>query len=322
MELLDKQLAQLNNIYQDYLKVCDMLTYEEVVLDQRLCQKLEKDKIKLSTIATKFERYQNALNDKKEFQNLLDNSSKEEQNQITKEINCLNEQIDKLSLELSNLLKEQNSTDNTTLVLIQHNNDYTSELLQKDIVLGYSEFCNEHNLNAIRSENKNTIELKISGTSAKEYFNDEIGVHKVTNEGTTSTCIVYVLDCPAEEEISFDEKDINIQTCRSSGAGGQHINTTDSAIKATHLKSGISTICQSERSQFQNKVQALEQLKEKVLAFYNKKHNEYITTQRTKQYKSLNLKDEVKFYNYNTKTIVTKSNLTLTFDNFLKGKQL
>ena len=166
-----------------------MLTYEEVVLDQKLCQKLEKDKVKLSTIATKFERYQNALNDKKEFQNLLGNSSKEEQNQIIKEISCLSKQIDQLSLELSNLLKEQNSTDNTILVLIQHNNDYTSELLQKDIVLGYSEFCNEHNLNAIRSENKNTIELKISGTSAKEYLLNLDAKSAILMDATTGTVL-------------------------------------------------------------------------------------------------------------------------------------
>ena len=262
------------------------------------------------------------VKDKSEFENILLTSSKEEQTLIQKELDNLTEQISSLSLELSNLLKEQNAENSNILVLVQHNNDYTSETLQKLILCGYQEFCKVHNLQVTMSDNKNTTELKITGHSAKEFFETEKGVHKAVIEGETSHCLVYVLDHPTEEEISFEEKDIKVQTCRSSGAGGQHINTTDSAIKVTHLKSGISTICQSERSQFQNRVQALEQLKEKVIAFYDKKHNECITNQRTKQYKSLNLKDEVKLYNYNTKTIISKNSNNLTFDNFLKGKQL
>ncbi len=322
MELLDSQLAQLNIIYKDYQRICEMLTYEEVVLDQKLCQKLEKDKAKLSSTATIFEIYTRAINDKDEFQKLLLTSPKDEHSLIIKEIDNLTESINELSYKLANLLKEQLDTFDSILVLIQHNNDYASELLQNNIVTGYLAFCTAHNLKSYHKENKNTIELKITGTSAKEYFKSEIGVHKALYEGTTSFCIVYVLDCPTEEEVSFDEKDINLQTCRSSGAGGQHINTTDSAIKVTHLKTGISTICQSERSQFQNKVQALEQLKEKVTAYYIKKHNDYINSQRTKQYKSLNLKDEAKFYNYDTKSILSKNNLKLSFDDFLNGKQL
>lgn len=321
MELLDNQLEQLNIIFEDYQKICEMLTYEEVILDQRLCQKLEKDKVRLSPIASEFDEYKKACNDRQEFQKLLSTSTKDEQSQIINEIDTLTTRINELCLKLSNLLKEQNATLSSILVLVQHNNDHTSELLQKDIVLGYLAFCKEHNLQTSQSENKNTIELKITGQSAKEFFLSDIGVHKVLREETTSFCIVYVLDYPTEEGISFGEKDITIQTCRSSGAGGQHINTTDSAIKVTHIKTGISTICQSERSQFQNRVQALEQLKEKVTAYYSKKHSDYINTQRTKQYKSLNLKDEVKFYNYDTKSISSK-NIKLSFDDFLKGKQL
>ena len=322
MELQDKQLSQLNTIYKDYLKICDMLTYEEVVLDSKLCQKLEKDKAKISQLATKFEQYNQAVRDKEEFLSLLDTCSKEEHHLFLKEIDNLSNLISSISIELSNLLKAQDTTQDSIIVLIQHNNDYVSELLQKDILNGYLEFSREHNLQISFSENKNTTELKITGNSAYAYFKGEIGVHKAIKEGTISSCIVYVLHAPEEETISFDDNDINIQTCRSSGAGGQHINTTDSAIKATHIKSGISTICQSERSQFQNKVQAIEQLKEKVSEFYNKKHNDFISNQRTKQYKSLNLKDEIKTYNYDTKNISSKSNNSLSFDDFLKGKQL
>ena len=86
MELLSTELAQLNSIYNKYQKCCEMLTYEEVVLDQKLCQKLEKDRVKLYDIATQYEEYNNAINDKTEFQNLLLSCSKDEQASVIKEI--------------------------------------------------------------------------------------------------------------------------------------------------------------------------------------------------------------------------------------------
>jgi peptide chain release factor 1 len=215
---------------------------------------------------------------------------------------------------------EQDSSFDKILVLIQSNNN-NSETMQEDIKNGYTEFCKNQNWQYNIKKNKNSYELEILGGSAKTYFEKEIGIHKSTNDSDLS-CTIYVLNLPLKENISFEEKDIQIQTCRASGAGGQHINTTDSAIKIIHLKSGISTTCQSERSQFQNKQKALDQLKEKVTEFYQKQQDEYINKQRTSQYKSLNLKNETKVYDYSTKTIVDKNKRTILLKDFLNGKNL
>ena len=322
MSIWDNHLEQLNKINQDYLKICEMLTFEEVVLDTKLCQKLEREKSQISPIAHKFQEYLNKLEEQQDFVELLEISNKTDQPLINTEIKKLQTKIEILKKELLDLLKEQSSSFDSITLLIQHNNNTLSEQLQKDICLGYIEFCKKHNLTYTTKENKNTTTLQVVGNSAKAYFVSEIGIHKAINESSSSNCIVYVLDSPMDENISFEDKDIQIQTCRSSGAGGQHINTTDSAIKITHLKSGISTTCQNTRSQFQNKEQALEQLKDKVIEFYQKQKDNFINTQRTKQYKSLNLKDETKTYNYKLNTITNKSGETISFVDFFKGINL
>ena len=318
MDLLDKHRNHLNNIIEDFDRINEMLTYEEVVLDAKLCQKLERDKKEISAIATKYQQYQKNENDIKEFKSLEKSNSisNVELEEIKLEITNLTNHNTQLAKEIISLIELKDATTTSIIVLIQNNS--TCNQLQQDITNGYIKFCETRNLSVNKNSNKNTIALNISGINASDYFKAEIGVHKTT---TGENCTVFVLEEPKKAVVSFATEDIKIQTSRSSGAGGQHINTTDSAIKATHIPTGISTTCQSERSQFQNKEQAIEKLKEKVLKFYQDKYDTFITEQRTKQYKSLNLKDETKLYNYQNSTIVSKSK-SLPFNNFLNGEEL
>lgn len=319
MDLLSDYRQYLNSIAEDFDRISEMLTYEEVVLDSKLCQKLERDKKAISAIATKYQQYQKNETDINEFKSLENSNSmsNKELEDIELEVNKLTAINEKIAKELISLIQLKSTTKSSIIILIQNNND--NDQLQNDIKNGYIAFCKQHSLVFNEKTNKNTIELLISGINADNYFKQEIGIHKdISND---NICTIYVLDEPDKEDITFNSDTIRIQTCRSSGAGGQHINTTDSAIKATHIPTRISTTCQSERSQLQNKDQAIEKLKEKVLAHYQNKYDKFINEQRTKQYKSLNLKDETKVYNYQTSTIVSKTK-TISFNNFLNGEEL
>lgn len=316
MDLLSNYLDKLNKINSDYLKLCELLTYEEVILDIKLCQKLEKEKNQLQPIVNKFQKYQQNNSDIKEYKTIK-TSSQIEQEEITKELAILNKEQEILLKDIITLCEVQNAQEESIIVLIQSNNN--AEELQNLIKNGYTAFSKQNNLNLKEFTSKNTIQLTISGTNAKKYFINEIGLHKHSN--SEYSCTIYVLDNISQPEISFEEQDIKITICRASGAGGQHINTTDSAVKITHIKSGICTTCQSERSQFQNKEIALTQLKEKVINFYQKQYEQHININRTKQYKSINLKDETKNYDYNKKIIIAK-NRTISFDSFLNGENL
>ena len=319
MDLLSNYRNYLNNIAEDFDRINEMLTYEEVVLDAKLCQKLERDKKEISTIATKYQELLKIEKDIVEFQSLESSNtmSNTELMDIKLELSNLTTKNEKIAKELLSLIQTKDATISSIIVLVQNNS--SNNQLQQDIRNGYIEFCNKHNLTVDEKVNKNTIELTINGINAHNYFKTEIGIHK--NNETADTCTIFVLETPKQENISFNNDDIKIQTSRSSGAGGQHINTTDSAIKATHIPTGISTTCQSERSQFQNKEQAIEKLKEKVFNYYQDKYYKFINEQRTKQYKSLNIKDETKNYNYQNSTIVSKTK-SISFNNFLNGEEL
>lgn len=320
MNLLDDYKNYLNNIKDDYERIGKLLTYEEVVLDAKLCQKLEREKKEIQSIALKYDEFLKNEQDIAEFKSLetANTISASELDDIRLEIEKLTTKNKILTQELISLMQLKDATMSNIIILIQNNSNGDNQL-QNDIRMGYREFCTKHGLIFSETCNKNTIELNIQGINANTYFKQEIGIH--VNSATGNSCTVFVLDDKEKEKISFNNDDIKIQTCRSRGAGGQHINTTDSAIKATHLPSGISTTCQTERSQFQNKEIALEKLKEKVYNFYQSKYDKFINEQRTKQYKSLNLKDATKTYSYENHTIVSKSK-TISFDDFLSGVEL
>ena len=148
--------------------------------------------------------------------------------------------------------------------------------------------------------------LAVNGAGAYQRLKYESGVHRVQRvpetetQGRIHTSTATVAVMPQAEEVDFalDMKDLRIDTFRSSGAGGQHINKTSSAIRVTHLPTGMVVECQNERSQFQNKDKALEILRSRLLAQKQKEQQDAINAQRQGQVGTGDRSEKIRTYNF------------------------
>lgn len=150
------------------------------------------------------------------------------------------------------------------------------------------------------------IDFLVSGKNAYSRFKYESGVHRVQrvpeteSQGRiqTSTVSVAVLPEVDEVQVKIDPSDIVFESCKSSGAGGQHINKTESAVRLTHKPSGIVIECDEERSQFKNKDKALKLLRAKLFDIRQREQDEMIAGQRREQVGSGDRSEKIRTYNY------------------------
>lgn len=172
--------------------------------------------------------------------------------------------------------------------------------------------------------------IAITGDRAMEIFRHEGGVHRVQRVPATeksgrihtSTVSVAVLPQPSEIEVNLKDKDLRIETKNASGAGGQHVNTTDSAVRITHLPTGIVVESQSDRSQMKNRINAMLRLRMKI---YDMQMNEQRTTSGEMRKKQMGLgtrNEKVRTYNFNQDRITDHriaDGTTHNLKDFLEG---
>lgn len=148
--------------------------------------------------------------------------------------------------------------------------------------------------------------MLINGTDAFKYLKYEAGVHRVQRIPSTekagrvhtSTVSVLALPQPTDIQIKLDNKDLKFETKRASGAGGQHVNTTDSAVRIVHIPTGVSTECQVDRSQIKNKELALQRLKSKLYQLQLDKQLADTTALRKSQVRTNFRNEKIRTYNF------------------------
>src|SRR3989344_8692218 len=169
----------------------------------------------------------------------------------------------------------------------------------------------------------------IKGNDVYGHLKRESGVHRVQRVPATetqgrvhtSTATVAVLPEAKEVEVTINPSDLRIDVYRASGAGGQHVNTTDSAVRITHIPTGVVVACQEERSQHKNKAKAMGMLKARILAAQQEKHEQEMSANRKAQVGSGMRAEKVRTYNYPQGRVTDhRINLTLhRLDEILEG---
>ena len=307
LEATEKRFEELNQ------SLCDA----DIIADQNTYKTLMKEFKNLSPIVEKYREYKKEEKNLNESKEILSESGidKEFKEMAELEIEMSKKNIEKISEELKILLlpKDPNDDRNVIIeirggaggeeaalfagVLFRMYNMYAQERRWKVEILN----SNETQLGGFKE-----ISFMISGEGAYSRFKYESGVHRVQRvpdteaQGRvhTSTVTVAVLPEAEDVEIDINPADLQIDTYRAGGAGGQHVNKTESAIRITHIPTGVVVECQDERSQYKNKDKAMKVLKSRLLEAKREEQNQAVAEERRLQVGTGDRSERIRTYNY------------------------
>ena len=332
-------IEKLKKIKEKFEELTKELIDPDVLADMSVWQKKSKEQSDLTPIVEKFDEYLKVQNDMNDAEEMLKSESDPDMvAMLNDEYYSGKDKLKEIENELKILLlpKDENDEGNVIVEIRAGVGGDEAGIFAGDLFRMYTMYAdrNRFKVEVLDEEGSEggvikQVNFMVTGKGAYAKFKYESGVHRVQRVPVTessgrihtSAATVAVLPEAKDVKIEINEKDLQIDYYRAGGAGGQHVNKTESAIRITHLPTGIIVACQDERSQGKNKEKAMNWLKSKLYDYYQSQEDSEYAEKRKSQVGSGDRSEKIRTYNYPQSRVTDhRINMTIySLENFMNG---